>query len=252
MAAADTSFWVAAVLAAVFVGLSKGGWSTVGILGVPVMSLVMSPLQAAGLLLPVYVVSDLFGIWAYRRAFDAKLLRLLVPAGLAGTVLGWATASLVSERAVTGLVGAIGLAFALNVLLRRTDHLPARPMRVLPGYFWGGVAGFTSFISHAGAPPYQVYVLPLKLKKEVFAGTTTILFATLNASKLLPYWQLGQLNPASMEIAAALFVPAVIAVFVGYRLVKIVPTKAFYAIVTWALLLVSVKLLWDAGFGAGA
>ena len=244
-----TGFWAAAVLAAVLVGLSKGGWPVVGMLAVPIMSLVMNPLVAAGLLLPVYIVSDIFGVWAYRREFHRKLLMLLVPAGLLGTLIGWATASIVSERAVTGVVGAIGLAFALNRLLRNGDGAEPRPIRVGPGIFWGTLTGFTSFISHAGAPPYQVFVLPLKLSKQVFAGTTTILFAIINASKLVPYWQLGQLNVGSVKAAALLLGPAVLGVFAGHRLVKVVPTKTFYAIVTWALLLVSVRLLWVAALG---
>lgn len=245
----DPAFWLVATIATGFVGLSKGGWPAIGMLSVPLMSLVMNPLLAAGLLLPVYIVSDAFGVWAYRHAFDRRVLVLMVPAALAGTLLGWGTASLVSDRIVTGLVGLIGAAFALNRLLRNTDHIPARPMRAAPGYFWGLLSGFTSFLIHAGSPPYQIYVLPLKLSKQVFAGTTTIFFAIVNASKLIPYWHLGQLNPGSMQIAALLLLPAVVAVFAGRRLVDLVPTRAFYTIVTWALLVVSVKLIWDAALG---
>ncbi len=249
MIESEPAFWAAAVVAAFLVGISKGGWPAVGMLAVPIMSLVMNPLIAAGLLLPVYIVSDVFGVWAYRREFDRKLLAILIPAGLVGTVVGWTTATIVSDRVVTGLVGAIGLAFALNNLLRDSSKMAPRQMRVGPGLFWGMLAGFTSFISHAGAPPFQVYVMPLKLTKQVFAGTTTIFFAIVNASKLLPYWQLGQLNMGSIKTALFLLVPAILAVFVGRRLVEVVSTKVFYAIVTWALLVVSLRLLWVAGFG---
>ncbi len=94
-------FWVAAVVAAVLVGMSKGGVPVVGMLGVPVLALVMSPVVAAGLLLPVYVVSDMFGLYAYRHAFDRRVLAILIPARPLGMALGWATASLVPEAAVT-------------------------------------------------------------------------------------------------------------------------------------------------------
>jgi uncharacterized membrane protein YfcA len=111
------------------------------------------------------------------------------------------------------------------------------------------MAGFTSFVSHAGAPPYQVYVLPLRLEKTVFAGTTTILFAWVNAIKLVPYWALGQLSMANLQIAAMLVIPAVLAVFAGVRLVRVLPQALFFRLVAWALLAVSVKLLWDAAAG---
>ena len=238
-------FWPVALLAAFLVGFAKGGLPVVGMLTVPILSLVMSPVMAAGLLLPVYIVSDVFGVWAYRRAFSRRLLAIMVPATTVGVAAGWAMASIVPERLVTGLVGAIGVVFAVNLLLRRNPNTAARPITVLPGLFWGSLAGFTSFVSHAGAPPYQVYMLPLRLDKAVFAGTTTVLFAYVNALKLVPYYFLGQLNFANLQVAAVLLLPSVGAVFVGVWLVRIIAQELFYRLATWALLLISIKLLWD-------
>jgi hypothetical protein len=246
---AEVGFWSAAVVAAALVGMSKGGVPVVGMLAVPVMALVMSPVLAAGLLLPVFVVSDAFGVWAYRRAFDARVLAITLPGALAGIALGWATARLVPEAAVTLLVGIIGLAFAANILLRRPSVTAPRRARVGPGLFWGALAGFTSFVSHAGAPPWQVYTLPLGLPKAVFAGTTTIAFAVINAAKLVPYHALGQLHPGNLKLAAVLAVPAVIAVFAGVRLVRLMPERLFFRLVVWALALISAKLIWDGARG---
>jgi uncharacterized protein len=241
----DVWFWVAAAIAAMLVGMSKGGVPIVGMLGVPVMALVMSPVLAAGLLLPVFVVSDVFGLYAYRHAFDRRVLAIVIPGAIVGVGVGWATASIVPEPAVTLVVGVIGVAFALTLILRRTVEGPPRRAEVAPGLFWSTVAGFTSFVSHAGAPPYQVYTLPLRMRKEVFAGTTTIAFAVINAVKLVPYYALGQLSFGNLQVAAALAIPAVIAVFVGVRLVKWLPEKLFFRLVVWALLLISAKLIWD-------
>ena len=116
---------------------------------------------------------------------------------------------------------------------------------MVPGLFWGAAAGFTSFVSHAGAPPYQVYTMPLRLRKEVFAGTSTILFAYVNAAKLIPYWALGQINITNLKLTLVLCVPASLAVFAGVRLVRVLPEKLFFQLVTWALLILSAKLVWD-------
>lgn len=242
----DTAFWLAAVLASVLVGMGKGGVPIVAMLSVPLMSLVMSPVMAAGLLLPIYVVSDLFGLYAYRHAWDRRVLLILMPATAIGVGLGWATASVVSEDLVSGIVGVIGAAFAANLLLRRNGEPEAREAKLAPGLFWGALTGFTSFVSHAGAPPFQVYVMPLGLSKAVFAGTSTILFAWVNAIKLIPYWALGQFTPGNLKVAAALMLPAALAVFAGVRLVRLLPERLFFQLVTWALLLLSVKLIWDA------
>ena len=244
----DIAFWGLAVVAAVLVGLSKGGLPVVGMLGVPIMALVMSPVMAAGLLLPIYVISDMFGLWAYRHAYNKRVLAIMVPAMAVGVGIGWATASRVSEGWVTLLVGVIGAAFAANLLIRAGRAVAAKPADVAPGVFWGTVAGFTSFVSHAGAPPYQVFVLPLKLEKAVFAGTATIAFACVNLIKLIPYYALGQLSFDNLKIAALLAIPASLAVFAGVRLVKVIPEKLFFQLISWTLLAVSLKLIWD-GFG---
>ncbi len=146
---------------------------------------------------------------------------------------------------MTVLVGVIGVAFALNLLLRRGGAAKARRAEVAPGLFWGAVTGFTSFVSHAGAPPWQVYTLPLGLSKAVFAGTSTIAFAVINAVKLVPYWHLGQLDAGNLKVAAVLFLPAALAVFAGVRMVRWLPERLFFRIVTWALLAISLKLVWD-------
>jgi uncharacterized protein len=235
-------FWVLAVLAAAVVGMGKGGLPIVGMLAVPILSLAISPVVAAGLLLPVYVVSDMFGLYAYRREFDRRVLWIVAAGMTVGILIGYLTASIVPERYVTVLVGVIGVVFALNLLIRKPALVTPRRAEVAPGLFWGTITGFTSFVSHSGAPPYQVYTLPLGLSKAVFAGTSTIAFAWCNAVKLIPYYLLGQLSAANLKAAVVLM--PVAAVF-GVWVVKRLPEKLFFRLVTWALLLISVKRIWD-------
>jgi uncharacterized membrane protein YfcA len=106
--------------------------------------------------------------------------------------------------------------------------------------------GFSSFVSHSGGPPYQVYVLPQQLPKAVFAGTTTIAFAIVNAVKLIPYWALGQFNLTNLRTAALLMPVAIAGTFIGVRLVRVLPQKTYYAFVQVMLFAVSVKLIYDA------
>ena len=127
--------------------------------------------------------------------------------------------------------------------------MPTKPADVPRGIFWGTLAGFTSFVSHSGAPPYQMYTLPQKMPKLVFAGTSTILFAIVNAVKLIPYWALGQFNPGNLTTAALLSPVAVAGAFAGYQLVKIIPEKAFFRLVEVALAVLAVKLIIRCGDG---
>ncbi|MFC3180873.1 sulfite exporter TauE/SafE family protein [Cypionkella sinensis] len=241
------AFWALAVLASVLVGMGKGGLPVVGMLSVPVLALVpgIHAVTAAGLLLPLYVVSDMFGLYAYRREYNARVLAIMLPAATLGILLGYLTAKVVSEAWVTVLIGVIGVAFALNLLIKRQVVVAAKRPGVAPGVLWGAVTGFTSFVSHSGGPPYQVYTMPLGMSKAVFAGTSTIAFAYINAVKLIPYYLLGQINLASLEKVLVLMPVAAASVFLGVKLVKWLPERLFFQLVTWALLLVSIKLIWD-------
>jgi uncharacterized protein len=240
------AFWILAGLSAFLVGASKGGLPLVGMLAVPLMALVISPVVAAGLLLPIYIVSDMYGLWIYRKSYDPWNIKLLVPAAAIGIGVGWATASITNENWVKILVGVIGLAYCADAVLKFRRNLPPRPADVPRGVFWGAIAGFTSFVSHAGAPPYQMYVLPQRLEKMVYAGTTTIIFAVVNLLKLPPYYFLNQVNLGSLEIAALLAPISIIGAFLGYELTKILPEKLFYRVVEVTLFLVSIKLIYDA------
>jgi uncharacterized protein len=138
----------------------------------------------------------------------------------------------------------ISVAFALNQLLRKAVVAEPRRAEWGKGLFWCAIAGFTSFVSHTGGPPYQVYTLPLGMKKAVFAGTSTIAFTYVNAIKLVPYWALGQINLDSLAVGLKLMPFAAAAVFFGVWVVKRLPEKAFFTIVTWSLLLIGVELIW--------
>src|SRR5215469_3194083 len=110
---------------AIFVGLSKGGLPAIGGLSVPMLSLTMSPVKAAALLLPVYVISDWVGLYLYRHRFSKPNLRILIPGAMAGVAFGWATASLFPENVIKLLIGLMGLGFCLNSWFFRFAGAPA-------------------------------------------------------------------------------------------------------------------------------
>lgn len=246
-------FWTLAVLATFLVGASKGGLPGVGILGVPILAQVISPVVAAGLLLPLYVISDWYGLWLYRKNYDAWNIKLITCAACIGLAIGWATAHYNNDSVVKLIVGLIGIWYTADLVWksRHKTEVVARPADVPRGLFWGTLAGFTSFVAHAGGVPYQMFVLPQKLDKMTYAGTATITFTIINALKLPPYWMLGQINLGSLETGLYLAPVALIGAWAGFRATKILPEKMFFRCVEIALFLVSLKLIWDAfkGFG---
>ena len=234
--------------AALFIGLSKGGLPGAGMLAVPLLSLSMSPVNAAVLLLPIFILSDVVAVWLYRKEFSKQNLLVLIPAGLIGVVLGWSTATMVSDAAVSLLIGLLGVTFCLYTWFGQTAQAQPREPGMARGLFWGSLSGFTSFVSHAGAPPYQVYVLPQKLPKMVFAGTTTILFAAVNLAKVVPYSALHPYSKQTLSVALLLVPAAIVGTVVGRLLIGIMPEKVFFTAVQIALFLICIQLIYRAVF----
>ncbi len=240
---------VLASLAAVLIGMSKGGLPLVGMMSVPVLSLVMSPVKAAVLLLPLFVISDAVGVWLYRKQFSLVNLKILIPAGIAGVLFGWLTAAMISEQTIKFLIGLVGVSFCLQTWFKRgQDHAP-KTASWPKGLFWGSTAGFTSFIAHAGGPPFQIFVLPQKLPKAEFAGTATILFAIINVAKIGPYQNLSPYSEEDFWKIAVLVPFALLGTFLGAYLTKRIADAWFFKLVQVGLFLLSIKLIQDAIFG---
>ncbi|WP_353472853.1 sulfite exporter TauE/SafE family protein [Salipiger sp. H15] len=242
----ESGFWVAAAIATYCVGASKGGMPMVAMLGVPILSMFIDPAAAAGLLLPMYILSDVYAVWLFRRDFSARNLRILFPAAAIGILVAFLCISHVppeTGKLIVALVGVYYLGDALRKRLAR-DHR-ARPADVPRGLFWGALSGFTSYISHAGGPPYQAYMLPQRLPKMTYVGTTAILFACINWMKLPPYILAGQVTWESLQRVAMLAPVAIFGAWSGQRLVRWLPERLFFAAVNVALALLTLRLLWE-------
>jgi uncharacterized membrane protein YfcA len=242
-------FLVLASFAALLVGISKGGLPFVGMMSVPVLSMVMSPVKAAVLLLPIYIISDVVGVWLYRRSFSAFNLKILIPASMVGILIGWLTASMISELTIKFLIGLLGVVFCLKTWLKIWEVQEPEPASVPKGLVCGALSGFTSFISHAGGPPFQIFVLPQKLSKSEFAGTATIFFAIINLAKIVPYQNLIPYQKEDLVKAIVLIPFALIGTFLGAYLTRRIADEWFFKFIQMALFLVSLKLIWDAVHG---
>lgn len=246
----DPIFWSVAIVIAVIVGLSKSGLlGGLGPMGVALLALIMSPRDAAGVLLPILIVLDVFAIWAYRRDFDLANLKILVPGVLIGIGVGWATSSFVSDDMVLLLVGIITTLFILDTMLPIRKKLVDKPPSKPWGVFWGSLAGFTSFVSHAGAPPYQVYILPQKLKPAIYAGTTAWLFGFINLVKLPPYYFLGQLSISNLTVSLLLTPFAILGVLAGIYLVRRISLGLFYKIAYSLVFVLGLYLIYRGASG---
>lgn len=244
----DPLFYALAIPAVILLGLSKGGFAGVGAIAMPLLALRISPVQAAGILLPVLIVQDAVSVWAFRKNLARDVLTLMIPSALIGIVLAYLLAAKVSATAVLATLGGISVVFACYRLwISRGGRVPvpSNAPRAL-GVLLGIASGFTSQVAHSGQPPFQMWVLPKHLPPAVLVGTTAIFFAAINLLKVPAYMALGQFTRENLLTAAALLPVAIASTLAGVWLVRRIDAERFITIIYVLMAVVGVQLLFKA------
>ena len=240
----DPWFYAVAIPAVILVGLSKGGFAGISGLSLPLLALQISPLRGAAIMLPILMVQDVVSVWAYWRKWDWANLKVLFPGALVGIAAGYFLAVYVSDAAFKLALGVVSLIFGARYLLAKAPEVP-KPANPSAGLFWGAMSGFTSMVANAGAPPFQIYVMPQRLPRDVFIGTMLLFFAVVNWVKVPPFIALGLFTRETLLTSFVLFPLAIAATWAGVLLVRRIPADPFYRIVYGLMMLIGAKLIWD-------
>jgi uncharacterized membrane protein YfcA len=227
-------------------GVSKGGMGGGAAVATPLIALAIAPAQAAAIMLPVLCVMDLAGMKAYLGRWDRHIIRILLPAGLLGTLIGALTMRQMNDDWIRIMLGVIALGFVTWTLYPR-KRLPEKPGD-RAGWFWGTLSGFTSFITHAGSPPLMVYLIPQKLDKEVFVATSLVFFFALNYAKIIPYFLLRLFEGPVLPTAAVLMPVGIAGIYAGLWMQRRIDVRWFYRLIYTLLVLTGIKLLYDGIF----
>ena len=245
----DPFFYLCAIPAILIFGMAKGGFGGgIAVVSVPLISLAISPVQAAAILLPILIVMDGVALWSFRGKWSRENLVIIIPGAIIGIAVGALSFRYLSEDMIRIMIGLISVAFFLNYWLKHSSAQKQGINRT-KGTFWGALAGFTSFGIHAGGPPISIYLLPQKMDKVVLMGTMAIFFAVVNVIKLIPYaWQ-GQFSRANLLTALVMMPLAPVGVRLGYFLLHKISERVVYKICYFFLFVVGLKLLFDGVMG---
>lgn len=241
----DPWFYAVAIPSVLLMGLSKSGFLLgFGSMATPLMALALPVPQAAAIMLPLLLVMDATGLHQLWKERDRELLKLLLPAGLLGTVIGTVLFGVLSSKAVAGVVGAITLLFLAQRLVFPPRRDAAPPGRAV-GFVLTTLGGFTSFVAHAGGPPIQAYVLPLKMEPLRLTATLAVLMGAINLSKWVPYAWLGLLDLRNLSTSLMLVPLAPLGVWAGVWATRRIDSTWFYRLAYIGMAGTGLKLLWD-------
>ena len=170
-------------------------------------------------------------MWVYRRVWDPWNLKVMIPGCVVGVGAAWLLAAYVSDG-VDPAGGRADRAGLRRLHVCSATRLPGElpQPRASHGVFWGALSGFTTTLIQIGAPPYYAFVLPQRLPKMIYVGTTVMFFAAANVMKVVPYFALGQFSTAGLATSFALFPLAIACNFLGIYLVRVTPEAMFYRI----------------------
>lgn len=239
--------YLVAALAVVLAGISKSGFAGgLGMLGVPLVSLTMSPQLAATLLLPIWLGIDVVSVWRFRRDWDFSVIGVLMPGAAAGIALGMATFSRIDADWLRLGIGCLALVFALQYFFGFKFSTTGAKHRARV-FLVSALSGFAGFIAHAGGPPIKGTFLNMGLSKSAFVGTNAVFFLTLNLAKSAGYAGLGLFSAESLVSSASLIPFLVLGVLTGFALHNRVSQALFSRLAFVLLTFAAVNLIWVGG-----
>ena len=239
-------FFIAVVPAIILFGIAKSGLGgSIALISIPLMTIAMPLTEALGIILPILIFSDFIATYKYRKEFDLGTLKLIVPFAALGIVIGSFTFSYFSEDLLKFIIGLMGFLFAGHYFLFKKNKEAKSEKNLIKGGICSTIAGFTSFCVHAGGTPTSIYLLPLRMRNEIYVGTRIIFFTFVNLIKLPLYINLSMTNLETFKQSVILFPVALLGILIGYKLLKIIEEKLFYNILYALIFVTSTKLLYD-------
>ncbi len=242
-------FFVVGIPAIIFGGISKGGFgSGAAFVAGAILALVVSPGAALGIVLPLFMLIDAATLKPYWGKWDWPAASGMMLGAIPGVIIAAWVYTAVDADVFRILIGGICLVFVAFQMSQSWGLIHVRRLPARRRYAWiaGAVAGFTSFISHAGGPPAAVYMLSQGMSKLAFQATTVITFWAINWMKFVPYFFLGIFTLDTFKGALLLAPFALIGAWIGVKMHHLVPERLFFGLTYVLLTLTGIRLIWIA------
>lgn len=243
--------WGIFCLAVFVVGFSKTGLPGITIITVPMMAAIIPPKESVGVLLPVFMLADVFSIIYYRRfAVRNYCFPYLLFVGLGvlaasfvvgsvdnkmfGAVIGWTVISLVMLSIWTDRV---------RKRLNLTELPPPEKPKLVHSAFFGLSAGLFSALANAAGPIVSLYMITSRLEKFQLLGTSAVCAFVMNWIKVPLFLSLKSINAETLKLGVAAIPMVALGALTGAFVARKLPQKIFKDLVLCLAVLASLKLI---------
>lgn len=234
-------------LGAVVVGISKTALPGAGTVAVALFAAALPARESTATLLLLLIVGDMFALWAYRRHAEWRMLLRLIPAVLAGIVLGVVFLGVADDTGVRRVIGVLLLVVVAVTLWRRWA---ARSVDRVAGGGWpaaavyGTLGGFTTMVANSAGPVMSMYFLAARFPVKAFLGTAAWFFAVVNVAKVPFAAGLGLFSVDSLWIDLWLLPGVLIGALAGRAIAGRLPQRVFERLVIALTIVGALYLLW--------
>ncbi|MDC1115856.1 sulfite exporter TauE/SafE family protein [Alphaproteobacteria bacterium] len=245
------TYWSICALAVLLMAIAKSGFGgAIASLSAPLMLTILPARETLAILLPLYMVTDIWAILIWRGYCYWRILFWMVLFAIIGQVLGFLLISMINDEMLKAMIGAIAILIGCRYFIRLNAPSEARLSRKLRKHiparasFWCSLSGFSSFISLTGGIPVQIFLLPLRMHRYLVVGTSAWFFFSINIAKVPFFLQLGMFTPSTLFITISLIPVIPIGVIIGKWLARNISDRLFYHLVHAALAFLGLRLVW--------
>lgn len=215
-------------LIGVLIGMSKVGLNNAGMIAVPILAILFGGRNSSGIMLPILIMADVFGVSYYHRHAQWSHLKKLVPFAVVGVILGTALGGSIDDqlfRLIMGIIIFLSLGIMFWLEKKGGDEIPEN--RWFAGAT-GILGGITTMIGNLAGSVMAIYLLAMRMPKNQFIGTAAWFFLVINVIKI-PFhvfvWETISTNTFLLDL---ILLPAIgLGAFLGLQIVRRIPEKVY-------------------------
>ncbi|HZL10142.1 MAG TPA: sulfite exporter TauE/SafE family protein [Prolixibacteraceae bacterium] len=221
--------WAVIMVCGMLIGMSKVGVPGVSMIAVPALAFIFGAKQSTGVLLPILMMADIFGVAYYRRHANWSKVIKVLPWAIVGVLLALWIGEIVNDKQFKNLI-AVLVFISIGLMLWQDKR---KGTHFFPDKWWfaasmGILGGFATMIGNVAGPVFAIYLLAMHLPKNNFIGTGAWFFLIINISKFplqLFVWKNISIETLTIDLMT---LPAIaLGAVLGFKFVKLIPEHTY-------------------------